>query len=185
MDLVLDTKIIVAIIGAFTSIMVAFIGKFTFESKKKKNVARKVSFFEFIKTVGIGLGVTAFAISVIALMRTQKPFLEVVTEEISISPNEPPSSLNVQPAYKIPYFNGGNEPVMEIPINIECPENYVPIATWLESFVTKWDDRKPITYELWSKIIDEKVIVGTRALDNSSGYEYLKIHCLCERKSAF
>lgn len=162
----MNTDILIALIGASTSIAVALISKQKDQSDEGKHKSKT----SFITITAVGFAITA-------LLMGAFPSIKIVSTTIAV---ETPENSGVQdglPVFQAPRVPKGPK---EYDINARCPFGYVPASAWHEVIVSH--PSSDLFYTVDPSVSQGKLKVAVRARESGSdGYVYAEVFLMCSR----
>jgi len=164
------SEILVAIVGAISSVLVAWIT--SRKAEKSKSISSSTP---FLSMLALGLAVTAIAIGVFSFSESQKIQFKTVKTKVTAHTNgsRGESGTTHLIAPNVP----SNPEVHEL--NLSCPIGYTPIEAWHE--VTGSYPSADAMYTINASVNGEKAFIALRAREGAVGYSYVEVIVLCFR----
>jgi len=165
----METEILIALIGSFTSICVAWIGS---RSNSSNSIVTKKPSFLII--LAVGLAITGIAISLASLFESQTPQLAISKTTIAAYT---PGSDPMQPdqRFEVPRVH---DPALTTELDLRCPSKYYPLVAWHEVIGSHPAETM---YTINPNVVDGKVFITLRGRENARGYAYVEVFLLCTR----
>ncbi|MCV6575111.1 MAG: hypothetical protein OIF58_05185 [Cohaesibacter sp.] len=165
---VINSDVIVALIGAVSSILIARLSSNTKDGGRVQNP-------KFWIITSIGLALTALLVSLVSFNETNKPQFEIIKTTITAH------TKGTRGDEKVPHFIAPPvpEPAQEHPLSIQCNSGYDAIAAWHE--IIGSHPSSDAMYTVNPNVKNGKASIHLRARTGVAGYAYVEILVLCSR----
>lgn len=168
----MDTDIVVSLIGALASILIAWITTHQQQQSPNNSNYSKVS---FVSVLALGLAITGLVVGLFSFSESRIAQLEIVKKTITAHTRGYYGDLRIE-HYIAPKVE---KPAKKHKLNISCSKGYKPLVAWHE--ITGSHPSTDTMYTVDPSVEDENVAIYLRARENATGYAYIEVFMLCSR----